>query len=700
MWRKWDWSSKLLSKLSKATKQIKTLSGKPASPELSKLQKNIYRQAALAGMTIVLTVVILFAMTSAWYTNIVQTSGLVFKAEPWGFDGTITVSEDPIQAAPGDDGIVSLRVQNTSESISAISVNMSKAGMETEMQKRLFFYVDAHMTRENEVMDRVYINNYEGYTYTVFGNGMLTLTEQLSNAPQLKWEWVYDVLGYYVMAHPIRDENNNITRMNIQDYLRPIEYNFDDATTRFDTDSQGNQIVEILTVDGKTTLDEYLVLQSMKDGYPGNINVHKDLVYSYGDKAYFYKVDVDDQGNGVYAYVCSYSDVEAATQWDTELGELAYRNIKTGDLTAEELKRLSYEATLNISAQRSESSVVSVSTLSALNTAIEEGYADVIQLSADVNIPANDPLEIPKNTRAVIDLNNFTLSADNTSGAAIYARQGSSLTLINGTLTGAATSSGSVRCFETTGAEVIMSNVKLSGFDYGFYMADHLVVDNKANELDSRVHLMNCDIKANWYGVYIVGNGNGSAQKTQLIVEKSTIVGDGYAITGNGTTTGNGRWGTDIQILDSVIKQNETAGGTGAAIYQPQKNSSLTISNSTVSGYTGIALKGGTANIIDTTVTGWGNPPVAPSFGGSGFSDTADAVYIETNYGYEIRLDISGNTELISKHGKSLQVYESDAENVFVQILSGTFDQYQPAQYVAKGSTQAAKDGKYVITAP
>ena len=99
MRRKFKWSSKLLPK---QNKKSDLPSGKQTSPELNKIQKNIYRQAALAGLTVVLTIVILFAMTSAWYTNIVQTSGLVFEAEPWGFDGTITVENDPIQAAPGD----------------------------------------------------------------------------------------------------------------------------------------------------------------------------------------------------------------------------------------------------------------------------------------------------------------------------------------------------------------------------------------------------------------------------------------------------------------------------------------------------------------------------------------------------------------------------------------------------------------------
>ena len=152
------------------------------------VQKNIYRQASLALLTVVLTIVILFAMTSAWYTNIVQTSGLFFEAESWGFEGEINVSRDNILASPGDDGLVHLEVQNGSDQIAAISVNISKDSMEEKMQKRMFFYVDEPMVRNDETMSRVYINELESYTYTLFHSGKLTLTDKIHNAPQLKWQ--------------------------------------------------------------------------------------------------------------------------------------------------------------------------------------------------------------------------------------------------------------------------------------------------------------------------------------------------------------------------------------------------------------------------------------------------------------------------------------------------------------------------------
>ena len=78
------------------------------SAVLKKAKQNIYWQAALAMMTIVLTLVIIFAMSAAWYTNIVQTNGLLIRAESWGFDGDIKVNSTAITAAPGDEGLIHL----------------------------------------------------------------------------------------------------------------------------------------------------------------------------------------------------------------------------------------------------------------------------------------------------------------------------------------------------------------------------------------------------------------------------------------------------------------------------------------------------------------------------------------------------------------------------------------------------------------
>ncbi|MBQ2794482.1 MAG: hypothetical protein IJF04_00500, partial [Oscillospiraceae bacterium] len=312
-----------------------TQSGKEVSPELVKMQKSIMLKGALALLTVVLTVVILFAMTSAWYTNIVQTSGLVFEVESWGFSGEITVdNNENIKFAPGDEGTVSITANNESDEITPLTVNVSKPYMNEEMQKRLFFYVDTPMTRNGETMERVYINEKEGYTYNLFGGSSLIINEEVKNAPELKWQWVYDMLGYYVLATPQEaekesetgvtvtngetDEENTAIRMEIEEYLRPIEYDFDKATFNEET-------LELETIDGVDVAD-FLQKLFASDGYSTDENTAVAMINNEleDQSGTYYPVDIDENGHGVYAYLCSYTEIEQATVFDTRLGDLAY----------------------------------------------------------------------------------------------------------------------------------------------------------------------------------------------------------------------------------------------------------------------------------------------------------------------------------------------------------------------------------------
>lgn len=625
------------------------------SGEIAKLNKNIFMQIGLAFLTIVLTVVILFAMTSAWYTNIAQTSGLVFEVEPWGFDGEIITSEKSVEAGPGDNGIIHLEAENNSDNIIDISVNVSKNEMLPEMQKRLFFYVETNSVREGEKMERVYVNNHEGYTYTVFNQSSLTLTEKVSNAPKLKWQWVYDVLGYYVLGTANGDGS-----VTVEEYLRPIEYDYDKATFVKTVDDEGKSIYKLLTVDGETEPEDFLYMISATDGYKGNIDTDKSI-------GGYYPVEVDENGYGVYAYLCSYSEIEMATRDDTEMGILAQKKAN-GESISEEL---TYRAQLNVSAQKNEAPAVSVSDPETLKTIIASGDYNYVQLSSDINV---DSLEIPDGAKIMIDLGGNTISG--TAAKVVDAKPGSSVTMVNGTVSGPAEGTA----VNAVGAEVNMSNINISGMHYGVYVGD----SNDNNVLDSTVRIVGSTIETESCAVFVSGNGLASEQKTTVVIENSTLKSKGIVISGNGTTTGNGRWGTDINIIDSeIINEN----GIGAGIYQPQKDSTITIYHSTVSAYTAVAIKAGSAKIIDSTIEGTGAYN-EPAFGNSGFSDTGDAVYIETGYGHDISLEIDGTSILTSTYGQSLRVFKEDAPFVKINIISGIFKEEQPEEYIAEGSVQ------------
>ena len=635
------------------------------SGEIAKLNKNIFMQIGLAFLTIVLTVVILFAMTSAWYTNIAQTSGLVFEVEPWGFDGEIITSEKSVEAGPGDNGIIHLEAENNSDNIIDISVNVSKNEMLPEMQKRLFFYVETNSVREGEKMERVYVNNHEGYTYTVFNQSSLTLTEKVSNAPKLKWQWVYDVLGYYVLGTANSDRS-----VTVEEYLRPIEYDYDKATfakTTTTVDGEEKEIYKILTVDGETTLAEFLAEVSDSDGYSGTIQGE----VSTGE---FYPVEVDEEGYGVYAYLCSYSDIEIATKEDTNWGNLAQKKAEGNELSAAEELLLTHKAKLNVSAQKNAAPAVSIGSAETLKEIIASGEFNYVQLSSNIDV---DTLVIPDGANIMIDLNGKTIEGSGKN--VIDAEPGSSVTMVNGTISGPETANA----VNAVGAEVNMSNINISGMHYGVYVGD----STEDNAIDSTVRIVGSVIDTKSCAVFVSGNGLASEQKTTVVIEKSTLKSDGIVISGNGTTTGNGRWGTDINIIDCDIIGNE--GAVGAGIYQPQKDSTVTIYKSRVSAYTAVAIKAGSAKIIDSTIKGTGTYN-EPAFGNSGFSDTGDAVYIETGYGHDISLEIDENSVL--KHddasSRSLRVFKEDAPFVKVNIISGIFDEAQPKEYIAEGSEQ------------
>ncbi len=645
-----------------------------ASP-MQKMRRSIRWQAGLALVTVVLTLVLVFSMTAAWYTNVVQSGGLILQTESWGFEGEIHVDQTPVQAAPGDGGVIGLEVHNTNADPAAVSIGVSKGRMDPQMQQRLYFYVDAPMLRNGETMERVYINSRESYTYTLLEGESLLLSEERHTDALLKWHWVYDVLGYYVLG-TWSSERNTLTAV---DYLRPIEYDYDRATTTFRQEGE-SLTMELETVDGVTGVEEFLVKLSETDGYPGQIDPSSKLGTGY------YPVAVDESGYGVYAYLCTYSDITLATQYDTALAQAEKNAAQSGQAGA------SYEAKLQVCAQKREGDVQEVSSLSQLESLLEQKHQVFAKLTGDLTTA--ETLVLPKGTSLTLDLNGYTLTGTS-EGKILEAQQGSSLMLLNGTVTGSA-----YYGIHGVGSRITCHQVEIKGFPYSVYVSD------SGSQLDSVVRLVDCEISGDTCAVFVSGNGTGSEQKSQLVVDGCTLTGKGMLIASNGTATGEGRWGTDIQVLNSTLTCDPDAVTT--AIYHPQKDSTLTVYRSTVSAYTGIAIKGGHVRIQGSSVTGTGekNPP---AYASSGFADTGDGIYIEANYGEPILLEIdkasvSNETAAVdresvisSEWGYSLQVFEPDVPWVTVRIYSGEFDEEQAQNHMAEGTYQKKENGKYLI---
>lgn len=604
----------------------------PASTnkELGRIRKRIGIQLGLAVLTVLLAVVILLGMTAAWYTNVVQSSGLIFEVERLGVDVDATVHATTFTAQPGDEGIISLEAANKGTDAVNITVSINKSGLDLEMQKRLYFFVEKQTTANEEISQRSYLTGSDSFTYTVFGGNSLTLTEEYHNASQLKWCWVYDVLGYYVLGQAQEDT------VEVAEYLRPIEYDYDNAT--FDAD--GN----LLTVDGTTTTAEFLAALSLTDGYAGQIS-QENMVGSY------YKVAVDENGYGVYAYLCTYAEVEAHTDFDTQLGQDALAG-----------NPATYSARLTVNAEKVEMKTVSVENAEQLLAALESGEAEAIRLTQDITLSEEQQVLLSADSQVLLDLNGQTLTTSYSSYA-ILMENNSSLTVTNGTLSGA-DGSYAVRLY---GADLILDNVNITGYQTGIAITDY----SGSSKMDSTVRMTDCTMDVSGCGIMLFGNGHGSQQDSQLFIENCQLTSDSYVISGNGSVYGDGRWGTDVQVIGSTLTQDVASGTVASAIYHPQYGT-MNIQNSVVSGYTGIVVKGGSVTIEDSQVYGVGTTAAEPELMSNGFSDTADAIYVETGYGYAIEITVR-NTTAESYYNQAYRVYEENALCVTAELEGNTF---------------------------
>ena len=577
----------------------------------------------LVGLVVLLILVLIFAMSAAWYTNVVKTGDLVFQVEQWGFTGSVEVSDVPILAAPGDSGVIGLTMTNTGNDMVAADVSILKSTMPTDMQKRLYFYADTSAKLNDENVERIYLNSLQSYTYEIFSQGILSLSETVYNDVQIQWRWVYDVLGYYVQG--TWDEATG--KVNVTEYLRPVEYTYDESKTTFD--QNGN----LMTIDGVTTAATFLTELSKTDGYPGTVTVTNESRTADG----FYPVSVGENGTGVWVKLLTHSEIEKEIITDTAMG--------TGETSVEA------KARVVITAENVLLDAPKVTGAEQLQTLLTEEGTVILELGENLTL---DQVSVPAGTHAILNLNGYTITG--TAGTNTFqVAEGGSLTLMDGDMIG---SGGTA--VAAAGAEIIMSNLNLTGYETAINTRD-----NKS-KTDSSVRVLGCTVETSDVSFYIWGNGNTTRTESNLVIENSTITSGYIAIAGNGN---NDSWGTDIQVIGSRLE------GKWAGIYQPQRQSTVTVSsNSTVTGYTGITVKAGSLCVIDSTITGTGAYTPA-AYQVSGFTDTGDGIYVEANYKHNILVEVRGNSTVTGTQAKTqaIQVYEPDAENVTIRVFGGQF---------------------------
>lgn len=170
---------------------------------------------------------------------------------------------------------------------------------------------------------------------------------------------------------------------------------------------------------------------------------------------------------------------------------------------------------------------------------------------------------------------------------------------------------------------------------------------------------------------------------------------DDYGIVCNGMSTG-----INISLKGGSVNAPDSIG-----IYFPSADSTLTIDGTTITGTTGVAVKGGDVTIkggASISGTGEKNEPAAVN---SGVTDTGSAVYVEGNYDRDINVNIESGT-FTSTNSTAVQMLKdedttSDTETIV--ISGGTFSDRPAEEFIYTGLEAVGTDdgtGNYTINKP
>lgn len=641
---------------------------------VSEAKKRIYKQAGLALTAILVTVALLFAMSTAWYSNVLEAGSLTFQAEKWELNADHVSSNGNVVAQPGARGILPVSYKNTSDSIVNAYVNVSKEQMDVPLQKRIYFYTETPYTVERkgnvegesnkETVARRYLTNGTAAPYTVLSMGQLTMSDDFCTVDTpIYWEWVYDLLGYYVRLEPTNDGS-----VIEKEYLRPIVYDYDKATF----DENGN----LATVDGKH-MDHFLQDITAEDGYLNKF-VESNITTDSKTGTKYYTVDNDNQNTlGYYTAIrlLTKQEIAEANLWDTEHAGASFNNVK-----------------ITITGEAANVEMINVGTTEELTKALQSENGGYIRLSGNLELTEN--ITVSAKEPVILDLNGATLTGSATGGDLFTVGKGRELTVINGTIKNSA---GNTTLFGVNNGKLTVSNVTATAegeSQWGIFIQDNN--RTTAQDGDSIVYITHSTISTGQPTVMVIGNNTTTAQKTRCVIENSTLTSGYVTVCGNGKTVSGG---TAIEIKDSIIT------GKYAAVSHPQDNSTLHAENSTFTGNTGIAVKGGTVYLDNCVVTGSATATLAGAFNNNGFTDTGAAVYLEAGYERDsIAVYITGeNSRITAAKQQALLLYhdakDTKTRKARIAVSGGTYSS-DVKDYLADAHFQSTpnEDGTYTVT--
>lgn len=292
----------------------------------------------ITSLAVLMIGAILFALTSAWYTNTIQANEITLKTAKWNFDGTITLDGEKDGTLglgdlyPGDTRPLPVTIVNQDTRGVNVRVEADKSKMESpEMQQRLYLYVEVTDEGTN-AKTRHYINSLSGYLYTVAAKQTLRITDaeptlkenEKQDKNTLHLQWVYDMTGYFLLG-TVDKTGAKVTGKAADsqpEYLMPVTYDLDRA--QFGTDGKLTSVSEYQTnTNGTagyatTSREDYLkhLFEQYISGYNKNAKPYDDKTTTVHGN--YYAVDVDTTGYGVWLYLPDKAAIEAAAKWDQE----------------------------------------------------------------------------------------------------------------------------------------------------------------------------------------------------------------------------------------------------------------------------------------------------------------------------------------------------------------------------------------------
>ena len=133
----------------------------------------------------------------------------------------------------------------------------------------------------------------------------------------------------------------------------------------------------------------------------------------------------------------------------------------------------------------------------------------------------------------------------------------------------------------------------------------------------------------------------------------------------------------------------------------------MTISNSSLEGNTGLVVKGGVVNIVDSQIRGIQNIHEPPEDVMSGFATTGDGLYLEgsSNYTWSAVVNVSGDKTVVTSTAADtvairLFVGANASAVKQINVMGGKFNT-DVSEFLVNGATQTKVDEtEYVVTLP